>query len=97
MPLGHPRAHRHPRELHRPQARQDGLHRVVGARGDPAGGDDEVGADELVLQGVHERALLVADRSGAVRHGAGVLGGGGEHVAVGVGDQPGRHRRTRAR
>src|SRR5690606_32554805 len=63
---------------------QDLLDGVVRAVAQTAGGDDQVGAHELVLQGVAQRAALVGDGGHPVGGGAGVVYRGGERVAVGV-------------
>lgn len=68
---------------------------VVRADADAAGGDQQVGADELVLDGGAEGLGVVGDRAHPVADGSGVAGGGAQGEAVGVVDLAGVQRLAR--
>ena len=77
--------------VHREVVERDGADRGehladhgVGALAGAAGRDDEVGAHELVLDGVDEPARVVGDDADAVRQRAGLLRLRGQDVRVGL-------------
>ena len=73
-------------EAHRAQGGEDLLDRVSLADAQPSGGDEDVGAHELVLDGVGQGAQLVGDGGDAEGLAAGVGDSAGQGVAVGVED-----------
>ena len=79
--------------LHRDRAephalgRQRRLDHVVVALRDAAGGDDDVGADQLVVQRLEERGRLVGDDADPVGDRAGAADRGGEQEGVAVVDR----------
>src|SRR5690606_20545036 len=65
---------------------------VVRADADAAGGDDDVRADQLVLDRGAQRLGVVGDRADPVGDGSGVPGRGRQREAVGVVDLAARQR-----
>ena len=80
------RLHGHLDELDRAQFAQGLLDHVVRAHAHAAAGDDDVRAQQLRLEHVHQLGVVVGDDADPVGLGAGVAGGGGEQVGVGVTD-----------
>ena len=76
-------------EAHRAQGGQDVFDGVPLPDAQPPGGDEDVGAYELVLDGVGQGAQLVGDGGHTEGLAAGVGDRAGQGVAVGVEDVPG--------
>ena len=81
--------HGHGVEADRAQRRQDVLDRVALPHRQAAGGDEDVGAHELVLDGLPQGAQLVGHGGHAEGASAGVGHGAGQGVPVGVEDLSG--------
>ena len=95
-PLRHPRLHGHLPERDRAELLQRRLdHVVLTAHADPAGGDHQVGPDQLVLDGRQHPVRVVGQGDLPVRQAARLPGRGGQHEAVGVPDPAGNDRGAR--
>ena len=82
--LGHARLHRDLCEFDCAHLRQSRFDGVVGAHTHSTTGDDEICANQLVLDRTHEPLLVVGNRTGAKGLGTGGLGCHREHHSIGV-------------